>query len=125
MNSSEDLTHIEFSKAWLLYMRNEAGNQIWLENEWVIGTSIDWAFNEPFKLWNAILEISRRDLSDSEITQLGTSFIEALIAWNYEEFVERVFREAKRNRNICEALAKVYPPEEYEDDFEERTIALP
>lgn len=124
MNTPKNATATDFALSWLSYVRSPIGSAIWKASEWVIGCQINWSYDRPEDLWLAILEISTSDLNDDEISKLAIGPLEALINENYEEFSSRLFETAKRNGAIFEALEILYPPEKFEDDFDERLSNL-
>lgn len=71
----------------------------------------------PSSLFDSIILISKESLNDNEVAMLGVGPLEALLAYNFEEYFLRLVQLSKENQNICQALKSVIPPDEYELEF--------
>ena len=109
----------DFESAWLNYNREIAGSADWLASEWVIGAALEWSLRRPNELWQAILGLSRQELTIKEVGMLGVGPLEDLLNEGFEEFADMVFHEAKQNDLLADALNCIYVPEQFEEDFEQ------
>jgi hypothetical protein len=114
----------DFESAWLKYNRETAGGSDWLASEWVIGAGLEWSLGRPNELWQAILGLTRQELTVEETEMLGVGPLENLLNEGFEEFVNTVFNEAKQSDLLADALNCIYVPEQFEEDFEQRLALL-
>lgn len=77
---------------------------------WLAGehTMFEVCTEEPEIAWRAIIEISRRDLSDEQAGLLAAGPLETLLAWHSVDFIDRVIDEAKRSQRFCHFLGVVH-----------------
>ncbi|WP_422028820.1 DUF6869 domain-containing protein [Roseovarius sp.] len=114
----------DFAVSWLGFQRSPAGTAMWSASQWVVDCYVGWTFDRPEELWGGIIEISKSELSDEEIAQLGAGPLESLLSENYPQFSQLVFHLARKNDVIFLALEHVNPPDEHEIDFEKELSDL-
>ncbi|NSX55969.1 hypothetical protein [Parasulfitobacter algicola] len=120
-----DKSNIErFSKDWIAHIRSAPGTDMWLNSEWVVGASIEWAAKRPDILRHAIIEIAKQDLTESEFEKLGCGPLENLMVHDYEESSEAIWKHAKISGNLRAALCFVSPAPQHRADFELRLRRL-
>jgi hypothetical protein len=77
----------------------------WFAGEY---TMFDACSEEPETAWLAILEISRRDLTEEQKGLLASGPIETLLAWHGPSFIDRLEREARANVSFGNLLGGVW-----------------
>jgi hypothetical protein len=80
----------------------------WFSGEY---TMFDACTDEPEIAWEAILGISRRELTDEQRGLLAAGALETLLAWHGATFIERVEHEAHRNPKFSRLLGGVWRQE--------------
>jgi hypothetical protein len=75
---------------------------------WGEYTLFDACTEEPEIAWLAILEISRRNLTDEQKSLLAAGPLETLLSWHGSDFIDRVESEAKSNSKFNDLLGGVW-----------------
>lgn len=81
-----------------------------LVEKWFGGefTLFDECTDEPELAWQAILEISKRDLTDEQRALLAGGPLETLLAWHGADFIDRVILEAQQTPRFNDLLGGVW-----------------
>jgi hypothetical protein len=77
----------------------------WFDCEY---TMFDACTEDPEVAWLAILEISRRELTDEQKSLLAGGPLETLLAWHGSDFIDRIETEAKNNSIFNHLLGGVW-----------------
>jgi hypothetical protein len=77
----------------------------WFEGE---HTMLDAINDTPEIAWQAILEISSRELTEEQAGLLGAGALESLLAWHGAHFIDRVEQEAAHNPKFWNSLQSVW-----------------
>ena len=107
-------TAAQFADSWLARERSEIGSKEWHSHEWVVTARINWACDNPKKLWQAIEIIADHTLTSLEISSLGSGPIEALLAENFDTFCPLVTAFALTSATMRKALKSTWLEEEQE-----------
>ncbi|PYL00658.1 MAG: hypothetical protein DME19_04275 [Verrucomicrobia bacterium] len=96
-----------------------------LVDAWFAGehTMFDSCTEEPEIAWQAILEISQRDLTDEQRALLAGGPLETLLSWHGGSFIDRVVDEAKRSPRFRHLLGGVWR-QDMPEEIWERIIKL-
>ncbi len=92
-----------------------------LESEWLSGEDCTMAdgllepFADPEAVWQAVLRILQRELTEDKISLLAAGPVEGLLALFGSQFIDRIEAEAQRNSAFAHVLGGVWrgdiPPE--------------
>ncbi len=92
-----------------------------LESEWLSGEDITMAdgllepFADPEAVWQAVLRIMQRELTEEQISLLAAGPVEDLLAHYGAQFIGRIEAEAQRSPAFAHLLGGVWqrdtPPE--------------
>ena len=115
----ENATAKDYEFDWLRLQRRQSGDVDFAECEWVVDGWIFWPSSRPVDLWNAIIGISKLNLTENEAEQLGTGPLESLLSERFKQFAPMALHEGRRNSLFATALNAVIPPEANEDEFDE------
>src|SRR6266702_8703892 len=85
----------QLAVAWLEYHRRGASLTQRETVAWVTDAEYDLRYEQPEELWKLILEIHKRDHSNTIQEVLSAGLVEDLLAMHGEQFIERVEEEAK------------------------------
>jgi len=91
--------------------KNERADEvIALVKSWLAGeyTMFDACVEEPEIAWQAIVKISRYELTDEQKCLLGAGPLETLLAWHGPAFIERIVDEAKLRSEFNHLLEMVW-----------------
>ena len=69
------------------------------------------AIEFPEVTWSAIVELSRRPLTDQQIASLAAGWLEDLLCHHGPDFIDRVEKEARVYRALAQALMSLLPAE--------------
>lgn len=92
-----------------------------LESEWLSGEDCTMAdgflptFGDAEAVWQAVLRIMQRELSEEQISLLAAGPVEDLLALHGAQFIDRIEAEARRSPAFAHVLGGVWqrdiPPE--------------
>jgi hypothetical protein len=88
----------------------ESDNVPALVATWFAGeyTMFDACTEQPEIAWRAIIEISRRSLTDEQKSLLAAGPLETLLAWHGAAFIDRIVGEATHNPRFNHLLGGVW-----------------
>lgn len=95
-----------------------------MASKWIVGASVDWSRSRQNDLWQAIVGLLGQELTLRETEQLVVGPLENLLDERFEEYATLVFDEAAQSVFLADALNCIYPPDEFEKDFERRLAIL-
>jgi hypothetical protein len=85
-----------------------------LESEWLSGEDCTMAdgllepFADPEAVWQAVLRIMQRELTEEQISLLAAGPVEDLLAHYGTQFIDRIEAEAQRSRAFAHVLGGVW-----------------
>lgn len=95
--------------AWIAAEQAERGSPEQKTNWWAVSEVMDWSFDrEGDRLWQFILEVYKRDLSDKVMGALAAGPLEDLLAKQGPEFIDRVEERARKDPKFNQVLGGVW-----------------
>jgi hypothetical protein len=95
--------------AWIAAQQAKQGSPEYAKNWWAVSEVMDWELEgEGDRLWQFILEIYKRDLSDKVIGVLTAGPVEDLLAKRGVEFIDRIEELARKDPKFNYLLGGVW-----------------
>jgi hypothetical protein len=95
--------------AWVAAQQAKSGSPEYATNWWAVSEVMDWALEgDGDRLWQFILEIYKRDLSDNIIAVLAAGPLEDLLAKRGVDFIDRIEELARKDPKFNYLLGGVW-----------------
>ena len=95
--------------AWIAAEQAKRGSPEYETNRWAVSEVIDWALEgEGDRLWQFILEVYKRDLSDKVIAVLAAGPLEDLLVKRGVDFIDHVKELARKDPRFNHLLGGVW-----------------
>ena len=95
--------------AWIAAEQAERGSPERKTNWWAVSEVMDWSFDRKGdRLWQFILEVYQRELSDKVIGALAAGPLEDLLAKQGTEFIDRIEERARKDPKFNQVLGGVW-----------------